>query len=433
MKQRVHVITTVNARNVSKDGGIYTIRDVCGAVDGIVMNGMLYPGDQLAPAAASLNGKPAPAGHPKNTAGQYISATNGDALLTCYVGSVCRNARHVGGRTLVDIVVNEAQARALPDGQAIVARLDAALNGTSGEPIHVSTGLLCEPITANGTSNGKPHDRIATKIEYDHLAILLHEQGAGTPADQVGMWLNVAGQPAQVESVRIDTLAEDKRTAGLLGWVRRLLGNADELSLSAIEDGLSATLPAEAWITDVYTRYAIWRDEVGKYWRQDYAVSSEGALSWTGQPVEVERKVSFEEVTSNHEGACPVKDKIVAALNAAGVQTAGLDDAALLSAYNALTVRPVEDRLTAANSKLAAVELVAHAAADAELTTLATELQVNTSLTVADFRAMGLARCRELKTASKAAPVVTSNAGGGSGNTNPFAEYDINAINKEGA
>ncbi len=429
MKQRVHILTAVNARNVSKDGGIYTIRDVCGAVDGIVMNGMLYPGDQLAPAAASLNGKPAPAGHPKNTAGQYISATNGDALLTCYVGSVCRNARHVGGRTLVDIVVNEAQARALPDGQAIVARLDAALNGTSGEPIHVSTGLLCEPITANGTSGGKAHDRIATKIEYDHLAILLNGQGAGQPGDGVGMWLNAAGQPEQVESARIDTLAEDKRAAGLLGWVRRLLGNSDELSMRAIEDGLGATLPGGAWITDVYTRYAIWRDEAGKYWRQDYAVSSEGTLSWSGQPVEVERKVSFEEVT-NLQGADPVKDTILAALTAAGVQTAGLTDAALLLAYNTLQTRPVEDRLTAANSKLAAVELAANAAADAELTALATELQVNTSLTVADFRAMGLPRLRELKATSKAAPVVTGNTGG-AGDANPYATYDPNEHFKE--
>lgn len=411
MKQRVHILTAVNARNVSKDGGIYTIRDVVPTVDGIVMNGMLYPADESAKGALTLNDRPAPAGHPKDAEGRYITAASGAAMQSYYVGSVCTNARHIGGRTLVDITVHEAQAKALPEGQKIVARLDAALNGTSGDPIHVSTGLLCEPVVANGTSNGKPYERIATRIQYDHLAILLNEQGAGTPADGVGMWLNAAGAPAQVESVRIDTLAEDKRTAGLLGWVRRLLGNSDELSMRAIEDGLGATLPGGAWITDVYTRYAIWRDEAGKYWRQDYAVSSEGALSWTGQPVEVERKVSFEEVTSN-QGADPVKDTILAALTAAGVQTAGLTDAAALAAYNALIVRPVEDRLTAANSKLAAAELAANAAADAELTTLAAELQVNTSLTVADFKAMGLTRLRELKVASKAAPVVTSNTGG---------------------
>lgn len=420
MIQRVHIVSTVNARNVSKAGGLYTIRDVIGAIDGIVMNGMLYPGEQLAKSAPSLNGKPAPAGHPKNTDGQYISAANGDALLTSYVGSVCRNARHVGGRTMVDIVVNEAQAKALPDGQAIVARLDAAIDGTSGEPIHVSTGLLCEPITAEGTSGGKTYQRIATNIQYDHLAILLHEQGAGTPEQGVGMWLNAAGQPAQVEQVTIQSGPDDKRTAGLLGWVRKLLGNSDELSMRAIEDGLGATLPAGAWITDVYTRYAIWRDDAGTFWRQDYAVSSEGVLSWTGQPVKVERKVTFEEVTSN-QGADPVKEQILAALTAAGVQTAGLTDAALLTAYNALQTKPFEDRLTAANSKLAEHEATARAAADAELSALATELAVNSAIAVDDLKRLGLARLRELKTTSKAAPVLAGNTGG--------AQFDATTYN----
>jgi hypothetical protein len=420
MIQRVHVLTTVNYRNVSKTGGTYTIRDVCGAVDGIVMNGMLYPGDQLAKSAPTLNGKPAPAGHPKNPAGQYISAANGDALLSSYVGSVCRNARHTAGRTLVDITVNEAQARAMPDGVAIVERLDAAIAGTSVEPVHVSTGLLCEPITANGTSGGKAYERIATNITYDHLAILLHEQGAGTPEQGVGMWLNAAGQPEQVETARIDSLADDKRHAGLLGWVRKLLGNTSELSLRAIEDGLGASMPSGAWLVDVYTRYAIWRDEAGAYWRQDYAVSSEGVVSWAGSAVQVERQVKYEEVTSN-QGVDPVKEQILAALTAAGVQTAGLTDAALLTAYNTLVVKPTEDRLTAANSKLAAVELAANAAADAELTALATELAVNTSLTPADFRAMGLPRLREMKATSKAAPVLPATGPSGVFNA---ASYD---------
>ncbi|MEJ1935458.1 hypothetical protein WDZ92_35115, partial [Nostoc sp. NIES-2111] len=80
--KRVHIRTAVNAANVSKAGSVYTIRDVCGAVDGIVMNSVLYPADQLAAGAKTMEGRPAPAGHPKNAAGQAISAPNGDALLT---------------------------------------------------------------------------------------------------------------------------------------------------------------------------------------------------------------------------------------------------------------------------------------------------------------------------------------------------------------
>ena len=79
-RKRVHILTAVNAANVSKSGSTYTIANVCGAVDDIVMNGMLYPADELVKSAPTLNQKPAPAGHPKNSAGQFISATNGEAV-----------------------------------------------------------------------------------------------------------------------------------------------------------------------------------------------------------------------------------------------------------------------------------------------------------------------------------------------------------------
>lgn len=431
-QKRVHILSTVNAANVSKAGSVYTIRDVCGAVDGIVMNRMAYPGDQLAAGAASLEGKPAPAGHPKNAAGQFISAANGEALFHAYVGAYAKNARHEGGRTLVDVVVNEAQAKAHPDGAKLIERLDAAIANTNAEPIHVSTGLYCEPITANGESNGKPYDRIATQIRYDHLAILLNERGAGTPEDGVGMFLNAAGQPEEVETVTVNTAPEDKRSAGLMRWVNRLLGNGSgDLSFDAITSRLYEQLQVvqkDAWLREVFDRYAIWTAGDGRLWKQDYTVSSDGSVAFAGTAVEVTRKVQYEPVTNQERD--PMKDQILAALNAAGIAVAGLDDAALLTAYNALQAKPHKDALVAANSQLAAIQLQANAAADAELTALATELAVNTSLKPEDFKAMGLARCKELKANAKAAPVLPGAAGMKAGDE--FASYDINEHLKEG-
>ncbi|MFD2753855.1 hypothetical protein [Comamonas terrae] len=92
--KRVHIVSAVNAANVSKTGNTYTIRDVCGAVDDIVMNRRLYPADQLAAGVKTLEGKPAPAGHPKNSKGQHISAANGEALATAWIGAYCTNDRH---------------------------------------------------------------------------------------------------------------------------------------------------------------------------------------------------------------------------------------------------------------------------------------------------------------------------------------------------
>lgn len=429
-RKRTHILSAVNAANVSKTGSTYTIRDVCGAVDGIVMNRRYYPAEPLAAGVKSLEGKPAPAGHPRDDKGRAISAANGDALLTSYIGAVCKNARHEGGRTLVDVVVNEAQARAHPDGVKLVARLDAAITGTNSEPIHVSTGLFHDSIRTNGEIGGRAYDEIVTNIRYDHLAILLNEKGAGTPDDGVGMWLNEAGEEEPVEVVTLNTTAEDKRSAGLVAWLKRLVvGNsAGDISFDAIQSGLHALLPEGAWLREVFDRYAVWTDRDGHLWRQDYTVSSEGSLAFAGNPVEVTRRVHYEPVT-NQEDEDSMKPQIVAALNAAGIKTDGLDDAQLLSAYNQLVTRPVEEKLTAANSKIAGFEAERTAAQNAERDALATELAVNSSLTVDDLKALPLARLKELK--AKAAPVVVGNSGGGKPG-DEFAGYDINQHLKEG-
>lgn len=427
-RQRVHIRSTVNAANVSKSGSTYTVRDVCGAVDEIVMNQMLYPGDQLAAGAASLEGRPAPAGHPKDSQGRYISALNGEALLSSYAGAICRNARHEAGRTLVDVVVNEAQAKAHPDGAKLVERLDAAISGNNAEPIHVSTGVLVQAIVANGESRGKKYSRIATNLQYDHLAFLLHEAGAGTPADGVGMFVNSDGSEAEVEVVNVTTDPTDRRADGMLAkalqQLRRLLGNSgDELSFDAITEQLYKGLPDGSWLREVFDRYAVWTDGNGKLYRQDYTVGSDGSVAFAGTAVEVTRKVSYEEVTTtNRQEHDPVKHLILAALNVAGVSTEGLDDAALLAAHNKLVVQPAETKLAAANSQIATFEAEKTTAQNAERDQLAAELSVNSSLTADDFKAMPLARLKELK--AKAAPVVVGNAG--SSGADAYAGYDSN-------
>lgn len=425
-QKRVHILSKVNAANVTKDGGTYRIANVCGAVDDLVMNRVLYPADELARGAPTLNDKPAPAGHPKNAEGAYISALNADAMLTAYAGAWCKNARHEGGRTLVDIVVNAAQAKAHPDGVKLVERLEAAINGENTDPIHVSTGLLCEPITVNGESRGKKYAHIATNIEYDHLAILFHEKGAGKPEDGVGMWLNSAGQQEAVDVVELDAAPVDRRTEGLRGWLSKLLGNGGgDISFDAIQSGLHAGLAEGAWLREVFGRYAIWTDRDGRLFKQDYTVGSDGSVAWSGTAEEVRLKREYETI-SNHEGDA-MRDHILAVLNKAGISTAGKSDEQLIADFSALQAAPLQEKLTAANSQLAQIEAQNRAAAEAELTALANDLAAGSKVLKADdFKAMGLARCKELKAAgTPAAPVVTGNAGGATGDE--FAGYSLNS------
>ncbi len=429
-KKRVHILSAVNAGAVSKTGDRYTVKNVVGCVDGLVMNGMLYPAEQLAAGAPSLDGKPAPAGHPKDSEGRYVSALSGNALLTSYAGAICTNVRHEGGRTLYDVVINEAQAKAHPDGAKLVERLDAAMNGSNVDPIHVSTGLFCKAITANGESLGKAYGRIATDITYDHAAFLLHEQPAGTPAQGVGMFLNAAGEPEAVEAVAVNE-ALDRRDEGPRGWLRKLLPNSSDLSFEQIRDGLYKALGDGGWVREVFARYAIWSDREGRMYRQDYSVSSDGSsVAFSGTAQEVREKREYEPVTNLQRDA--MKDRILLVLNAAGIKVEGLSDDALLAAYNAhvkaAAEAPLKTALDAANAKVQTFEANAQAAEAAELATLATELAANSKgFTVDDFKAMGLKRCKELKAnGTTAAPVLPGGGMQGNAGADPYANYPDN-------
>jgi len=429
-KHYVDIRLSVNAANVSKADGRYVIKDVVHAVDGIVLNQRLYTGNELSKSVAGLEGKPAPAGHPKDSKGRHISASNGEALAAAWIGAYCTNSRYEGGRALCDIVVNEAQAKAMPAGAEVLRRLDAAIDGTDVTPIAVSSGLLLREVTANGESRGKAYRAVATDMEFDHLAILLDETPAGTPEEGIGMFVNSAGEEGKVEVAHLDCAPEDKRFTGIKGWLLKLISNEADISFDQIHSGLYEALPSGAWIREVYRAHFIWSDGKDQLWRQGYTVAEDGALALDGQVEAVKRTVEYQPITNSNE-VDPVKEKILAALNAAGIAVAGLDENQLLSAYNSLVTKPVEDKLNAANSKVLEFETNATKAADQELTALATELAVNSTLTVEDLKKLGAERLKEFKANAQAAPVVVAPTGGTK--ESEFKGYSINAHLNEGA
>lgn len=430
MKHRVNIVTAVNARAVSKAGDVYTVAGVVGAVDDIVMNSRMYPAEELKRAASQLDGKPAPAGHPKNSKGQHISATSGEALASAWIGAYCTNARHEGGRTVCDIKINAAAAKAHPDGEKLVQMLDDAIAGASVDPIHVSTGVFLREIAANGESRGKQYRAIATDLQYDHLAILLHEKGAGTPADGVGMWVNAEGAESEVETVALDTNAADLRgESGVLSrWLHRIIGrnSADEMSFDAIQRAIKAALPdGDNWPVEIYPRSVVWVDAENRLWKQDYAVSSAGVVSLAGDRVEVRREIKYKpvEVETNSQEPDPMKDQIIAALNAAGIDAAGLSDAQALTAYSQLVQKPIAEKLAAVNAEIEAIKARELAAVNSERDKLADALAVNSALTAEELKALPLDALRRLS-APGAAPVVVANTDAKP--VSQFAGYDIN-------
>lgn len=184
--ESVSIVMQVNKERVTDDSETITIHGVVPIVDDIVMNGGWYPAEDIAKTYNSLEGTIAPSGHPKDSDGNFISATEGEALHKYYIGAYNRNVSYKDGKVELDVVINKAQMMAHPDGEELQRRID---NPDSG-PIHVSTGLLLQREKIAGNIKGKDYTWKAHIIKFDHNAILLHEKGAGQPDQGVGMWTN---------------------------------------------------------------------------------------------------------------------------------------------------------------------------------------------------------------------------------------------------
>ena len=197
---RVNVRSIANTRAVRKEkrnGRDVVIVPSATLPDGIVMNEIMYPADEIAASFSSLDRTPAPLGHPTIN-GKFVSASDPEGINLGWIGAWNENLRRENGRVLLDKVIDVEMANRSEGGRAVLSAIE------KGEPIHTSTGLLCNLEAANGEVNYK---HIARNMVFDHDAILLGEEGAATPANGVGMLVNSKGETEEIEV--INSVLED--------------------------------------------------------------------------------------------------------------------------------------------------------------------------------------------------------------------------------
>ncbi|QMP23925.1 major capsid protein [Pseudomonas phage DDSR119] len=151
---------------------------------GVVMNGGLYPGDEIDKAYKTLEGTLAPIGHPVVNS-KAVKAGTAEAINSHYHGVWNKNvSKSKCGRIYIEKWVDIEFAGRTEEGRQLLGAIEAGL------PIHTSTGLYCEkePVT-NGAAG---YSWIARNMRFDHDAILFDEPGAATPDDGVGMMVNSA-------------------------------------------------------------------------------------------------------------------------------------------------------------------------------------------------------------------------------------------------
>jgi len=336
----------------------------------VVMNGGLYPADEIEKSYASLENTPAPVGHPQID-GEYVSAYHPAAINGYYAGAFNRNVRRDGHRIYLEKWVDTEFAKTNAQGQALLAAIE------SKTPIHTSTGVLLEPEAVTNAALG--YKWIARNMRFDHDAILINETGAATPEQGVGLFVNVAD--AQPLTVNDDVLSDDSY----------------EAKRSALTDALQAKYGTDdTWV------YAEDFDGVnviycvdGDYFSTGYSYI-DGKVTLSEQTAPVERKVEFSlksivnkilnmvrpAVVSkpapqiNSEAIDMTPEELQAALDA----SAAKQKEAIVSAVNT-AVAPLQEQLTAVTQANEA---------------LAAKLKANTDAAEADKRAAVAAEHGEL-------------------------------------
>ena len=215
---RVNVRSAVNTAKVKREkrnGRDVLIVPSATLPDDVVMNGMLYPAEEIEKSYKQLERKPAPFGHPMIN-GKFVSASDPEGINLAWVGAWNENVRRENGRVFLDKIIDVARANQSEEGRAVIAAIDA------GDPVHTSTGLYCNLEAANGDVEYK---YIARNYEFDHDAILIGEEGAATPEQGVGMLVNAQGEQQTIKVIN----------SSLMDDIERDLGWAAESAVRAVE------------------------------------------------------------------------------------------------------------------------------------------------------------------------------------------------------
>jgi hypothetical protein len=312
--KQVNIITSINsASNISKqmiDGKEhYVVKNVVPIIDDIVMNEILYKSEEIDSSYQSMNGKFMPYNHPK-IGNNYVSATDPMAVNAFYIGAWAENASKSADKTLIDMKVDIEYAERTEGGKDTIQRLDALMNDARAEPIEISTGLFHNPVDMIGHSKGKKYSRVATNMQFDHIAILPKGvAGAGRPSDGVGIF-SANGEELEREIVYLNSSQDADESAnkikhGLISKVFNFLTNS-ELSFEDISNQIRAKLRVgksnDYWpyILQVYNdRFGY--EVNGKVYIQRYHIENKSMVQFDGEPVAGLIKTELEAIETNNE------------------------------------------------------------------------------------------------------------------------------------
>lgn len=171
----------------------------------IVMNGILYPAEEVEATINTLDGSPVTMSHPV-IAGKFADAYLPLAQAKFGILGAHNKVRGkaADGSWLIDKYIPTEQLANSANGKKLAEAIK------SKQPIHTSTGVYLTKIPEIGTNAaGQDYNSRAKIDKFNHDAILLNEVGAATPEQGVGIFVNESGESEETEVMYVNLSSGD--------------------------------------------------------------------------------------------------------------------------------------------------------------------------------------------------------------------------------
>jgi len=122
--------------------------------DNIVMNGGLYPAEEIDKSFESLERTLAPVEHPTDSSGNFISANDPFAIHNFHAGAFNTNVTKEGNRIKIDKFVNVQEALKTERGKRLLDRVTELETNEKARPIHTSVGVFLLVEETDGPQSG---------------------------------------------------------------------------------------------------------------------------------------------------------------------------------------------------------------------------------------------------------------------------------------
>ncbi|MFV4850528.1 hypothetical protein ACNJNU_13150 [Citrobacter freundii] len=288
MPMQVNITTKVNSQSIRREtynGREHLVLPSYTLPANVVMNGGLYTQEQIDAHYQGLEGTLAPLGHPQVN-GQFVSAFSPEGINAGHIGAWNRNVKKSGNRIYLEKWVDVARARESEGGRELLERVDAIERGEDVPPIHTSVAAFLDQLEPNEQQRATGAEWVADIHGMDHDAILLHEVGAATPEQGVGLMVNadlaqplkansgaLVGESYREREQRLDRAAKAKFAAGAdeYAWVAdftdsqaviirnggtaEVFGYKSEGGVITFDDTGTAVARQESWVAVVANKF----------------------------------------------------------------------------------------------------------------------------------------------------------------------------------